>query len=87
MPNLPQWEISPIGIDVTDMDRMRDFYTSLPGFKVMDAGAVRSGMRLTFSLSDREIEVATHNGIAGDPSTRPFAKWRADKQREFDRTN
>ncbi len=38
-------------------------------------------------LSDKEIEAATHNGIASDPSTRPFADWRAEKQREFERTN
>jgi catechol 2,3-dioxygenase len=181
MSNLPQWEISHIGIYVTDMDRMRNFYTSLLGFKVMDSGEVRAGMHLTFlskdpkdhhqivlvsgrqpgtpstinqitfrvasikevrtmhdllvankvdgidpvdhgnawsvyfmdpegnrleffcdtpwyvaqprrarldfSLSDKEIEAATHHSIAGDPSTRPFDDWRAEKRREFERTN
>lgn len=179
MSDLPKWEISHIGIYVTDMDRVRDFYTSVLGFKVMDAGEVRPGMHLTFlskdpkdhhqivlvsgrqpgtpstinqitfrvasikevrtmhdllvarkvdgidpvdhgnawsvyfmdpegnrleffcdtpwyvaqprrarldfSLSDKEIEVATHASIAADPSTRPFGEWREQKRREFER--
>jgi len=48
MSDLPNWELSHIGIYVTDMDRMRDFYTRLLGFKVMDAGELRNGLRLTF---------------------------------------
>ena len=52
MPDLPKWELSHIGIFVTDMDRMRDFYTRLLGFKVMDAGKLRSGLRLTFLSKD-----------------------------------
>ena len=31
---------------------MRDFYTDLLGYKVMDAGEVRSGVRLTFLSKD-----------------------------------
>ncbi len=179
MSDLPKWEISHIGIYVTDMDRVRDFYTSVLGFKVMDAGEVRPAMHLTFlskdpkdhhqivlvsgrqpgtpstinqitfrvasikevrtmhdllvarkvdgidpvdhgnawsvyfmdpegnrleffcdtpwyvaqprrarldfSLSDKEIEAATHASIAADPSTRPFGEWREQKRREFER--
>ena len=177
MPDLPKWELSHIGLYVTDTDRMRDFYTRLLGFKVMDAGEVRSGVHLTFlskdpkdhhqivlvsgrergtqstvnqitfsvasikevramhdlavankvdgvdpvdhgnawsvyfmdpegnrleffcdtpwyvaqphrvaldfSLSDEEIEEATHKRIAGDPTTRPFAERRDQKRREL----
>ncbi len=178
MTDLPKWEISHIGIYVTDMDRVRDFYTSILGFKVMDKGEVRPGMyltflskdpkdhhqivlvsgrqpgtpstinqitfrvpsikevrtmhdwlvankvdgidpvdhgnawsvyfmdpegnrleffcdtpwyvaqprrtRLDFSLSDQEIEAATHKSIAADPSTKPFGEWRDQKRREFE---
>jgi catechol 2,3-dioxygenase len=52
MPELPKWELSHVGIFVTDMDRMRDFYTQLLGFKVMDSGALRQGVRLTFLSKD-----------------------------------
>jgi catechol 2,3-dioxygenase-like lactoylglutathione lyase family enzyme len=179
MPDLPKFELSHIGLFVTDMDRMRDFYTRLLGFKVMDAGELKNGLRLTFlskdpkdhhqivlvtgrekgarstvnqitfrvasikevramhdlavasnvdgvdpvdhgnawsvyfmdpegnrieffcdtpwytaqphrvaldfSLSDKEIEAATHNRIAGDPSTVPFEEWRDQKRRELEK--
>ena len=52
MPELPKWELSHIGIYVTDMERMREFYTRLLGFKVMDAGELRNGLRLTFLSKD-----------------------------------
>lgn len=53
MPDLPKWELSHIGLWVTDMDRMRDFYTRVLGFKVMDQGELRSGgPRLTFLSKD-----------------------------------
>jgi catechol 2,3-dioxygenase-like lactoylglutathione lyase family enzyme len=52
MPELPKWELSHIGLFVTDMDRMRDFYTRLLGFKVMDAGDLKNGRRLTFLSKD-----------------------------------
>jgi len=52
MGDLPKWEISHIGLYVIDMDRMRDFYTRLLGFKVMDAGEMRNGLRLTFLSKD-----------------------------------
>jgi catechol 2,3-dioxygenase-like lactoylglutathione lyase family enzyme len=178
MPDLPKWELSHIGLFVTDMNRVRDFYTRLLGFKVMDAGELRNGLSLTFlskdpkdhhqivlvsgraagtrstvnqitfrvaslkevramhdlavannvegvdpvdhgnawsvyfmdpegnrleffcdtpwyvaqphrvrldfALSDREIEEATYQRIAGDPTTRPFAEWREQKRREFE---
>ena len=178
MQELPKWDLSHIGLFVTDMQRMRDFYIRLLGFKVMDEGALRKGSpRLTFlskdpkdhhqivlvegrepgtrstvnqitfrvasirevrkmhdlavannvqgvdpvdhgnawsvyfldpegnrleffcdtpwyvaqphrvvldfSLSDREIEAATHKRIAQDPTTRPFGAWRAQKRREL----
>lgn len=52
MPELPKWELSHIGLFVSDMDRMRDFYTRLLGFKVMDSGEVRKGVHLTFLSKD-----------------------------------
>lgn len=52
MPDLPKWELSHIGLYVSDMEKMRDFYTRLLGFQVMDAGEVRSGVRLTFLSKD-----------------------------------
>ena len=115
MPDLPKFELSHIGLFVTDMDRMRDFYTRLLGFNVMDGGELNKGLRVTFlrkdpeanrieffcdtpwytaqphrvaldfSLSDKEIEAATHNRIAGDPSTVPFAQWRDQKRRELEK--
>jgi len=49
MPELPHWELSHIGLWVTDMDRMREFYTRLLGFRVMDQGELKGGgPRLTF---------------------------------------
>ena len=177
MPELPKWELSHIGLYVTDMDRMRDFYTGLLGFKVMDSGGLGNGRRLTFlskdpkdhhqivlvsgreagtrstvnqitfrvasikdvramhdlaiankvdgvdpvdhgnawsvyfmdpegnrieffcdtpwytaqphrvaldfSLTDKQIEEATYQRIAGDPSTCPFSEWRDQKRREL----
>lgn len=53
MTELPKWELSHIGLWVTDINRMRDFYTRLLGFKVMDQGELRSGgPRLTFLSKD-----------------------------------
>jgi len=177
MADLPRFELSHIGIFVTDMDKVRDFYTRLLGFNVMDSGKMSTGHQLTFlsndpkdhhqivlvtgrekgtlstinqitfrvasikevramyerlvanhvegidpvdhgnawsvyfkdpegnrieffcdtpwyvaqphrvpldfSLSDEEIEEATHKRIAGDPTTRPFSAWRDDKRTEM----
>lgn len=178
MRDLPKWQLSHIGLFVTDMAKMRDFYTRLLGFKVMDEGALRAGgprltflskdpkdhhqivlvdgretgtrstvnqitfrvasikevramhdlavankvegvdpvdhgnawsvyfldpdgnrleffcdtpwyvaqphrVALDFSLSDREIAEATRKRLAGDPTTRPFGKWREEKRREL----
>ena len=52
MSEMPKWELSHVGIYVTDMDRMRDFYTKVLGFKVMDAGTLKNGLRLTFLSKD-----------------------------------
>lgn len=55
MPEMPEWELSHIGLYVTDMDRMREFYTRLLGFKVMDAGEIGQvprRQRLTFLSKD-----------------------------------
>ena len=181
MTELPKWELSHIGIYVTDMDRMREFYTGLLGFKVMDQGDLRNGLRLTFlskdpkdhhqivlvsgreqgtrstinqitfrvasikevrtmhdvlvanhvdgidpvdhgnawsvyfldpegnrleffcdtpwyvaqprrarldfTLSDAQIEAATHQRIADDPTTVPFGEWRDRKRREFEHSS
>jgi catechol 2,3-dioxygenase-like lactoylglutathione lyase family enzyme len=52
MPELPKWELSHIGLYVNDMDKMRDFYTGLLGYKVMDSGEVRNGAHITFLSKD-----------------------------------
>jgi catechol-2,3-dioxygenase len=52
MPDLPQWELSHIGLYVNDMEKMCSFYTGLLGYKVMDSGEVRSGARITFLSKD-----------------------------------
>jgi catechol 2,3-dioxygenase-like lactoylglutathione lyase family enzyme len=53
MPDLPKWELSHLGLWVTDIDRMCDFYTRLLGFKVMDRGQLkRGGPRLAFLSKD-----------------------------------
>ena len=52
MPDLPQWELSHIGLYVNDMAKMCDFYTGLLGYKVMDSGEVRNGARITFLSKD-----------------------------------
>ena len=72
MPELPKWELSHIGIYVAEMDRMRDFYTGLLGFKVMDAGELRNGLRLTFLSKDPKDhhQIVLVGGRAkGTPST------------------
>jgi catechol 2,3-dioxygenase-like lactoylglutathione lyase family enzyme len=52
MPELPKWELSHIGLFVSNMEKMRDFYTGLLGYKVMDSGEVRNGVHLTFLSKD-----------------------------------
>jgi len=52
MSDLPKWEISHIGIYVTDIAKMRDFYTRILGFKVMDSGEMKNGQHLTFLSKD-----------------------------------
>jgi catechol 2,3-dioxygenase len=72
MNQLPKWELSHIGIFVTDMDRMRDFYTGLLGFKVMDQGELRKGTRLTFLSKDPKDHhqiVLVSGRQKGTPST------------------
>jgi catechol 2,3-dioxygenase-like lactoylglutathione lyase family enzyme len=72
MPALPKMELSHIGIYVTDMAKMREFYTKLLGFTVMDAGEVRAGMSLTFLSKDPKDhhQIVLVSGRApGSPST------------------
>ncbi|HEX9686269.1 MAG TPA: VOC family protein [Burkholderiales bacterium] len=73
MPNLPKWELSHIGLWVTDMERMREFYTRLLGFKVMDTGRLSEGSpRLTFLSKDPKDhhQIVLVEGRAKDtPST------------------
>ena len=72
MPDLPKWELSHIGIFVTDMDRMREFYTRLLGFAVMDQGELRNGLRLTFLSKDPKDHhqiVLVSGREKGTPST------------------
>ena len=72
MPELPKWEISHIGIYVTDMAKVREFYTRVLGFKVMDAGEVRPGLALTFLSKDPKDHhqiVLVSGRQPGTPST------------------
>jgi catechol 2,3-dioxygenase-like lactoylglutathione lyase family enzyme len=72
MPDLPKWEISHIGIFVTDIVKMRDFYTRLLGFKVMDSGEMKNGQHLTFLSKDPKDhhQIVLVSGRAkGTPST------------------
>ena len=72
MTSLPKWELSHIGLWVTDMDRMREFYTRVLGFKVMDAGDLPNGPRLTFLSKDPKDhhQIVLVTGRApGTPST------------------
>jgi catechol 2,3-dioxygenase-like lactoylglutathione lyase family enzyme len=72
MPDLPKWEISHIGIFVTDIAKMRDFYTRLLGFKVMDSGEMKNGQHLTFLSKDPKDhhQIVLVSGRApGTPST------------------
>ena len=48
MPELSRWELGHVGLYVTDIERMRDFYTRLLGFTVMDAGEPGGGRHLAF---------------------------------------
>jgi catechol 2,3-dioxygenase len=72
MPELPKMEMSHVGIYVTDMAKMRDFYTRLLGFKVMDSGEVRPGLQLTFLSKDPKDHhqiVLVSGRREGTPST------------------
>lgn len=72
MPELPKWEISHVGIFVTDMAKMREFYTRILGFKVMDSGEVRTGLSLTFLSKDPKDHhqiVLVSGRDKGTPST------------------
>jgi catechol 2,3-dioxygenase-like lactoylglutathione lyase family enzyme len=73
MTDLPKWELSHIGLFVTDMERMRDFYTRFLGFKVMDTGSLRKkGPRLTFlskNPRDHHQVVLVEGREKGTPST------------------
>jgi catechol 2,3-dioxygenase len=72
MPELPKMEMSHVGIYVTDMAKMREFYTRVMGFKVMDSGEVRPGMHLTFLSKDPKDhhQIVLVSGRApGSPST------------------
>ena len=55
-----------------------EFFCDTPWYVAQPYRAV-----LDFSLSDREIESATHKRIAQHPTTRPFGKWREQKRREL----
>jgi len=73
MPELPKFELSHIGLWVTDMDKMRDFYTRLLGFNVMDQGQLpNGGLRLTFlskNPKDHHQIVLVTGRKEGTPST------------------
>jgi catechol 2,3-dioxygenase len=72
MSELPKMEMSHIGVFVTDMAKMREFYTRMLGFKVMDSGEVRPAMHLTFLSKDPKDHhqiVLVSGRLPGTPST------------------
>ncbi len=54
MSGLPKIEISHVGINVTDIDKMRDFYTSVLGYTVTDGGAFQGGSMVFMSRDVRD---------------------------------
>jgi catechol 2,3-dioxygenase len=54
MVDLPQMTFGHIGLNVTDMDPMVDFYTGVMGFTVTDRGKSSRGGELTFLSRDPE---------------------------------
>ena len=63
MPELPKMEMSHVGIYVTDMAKMRDFYTRVLGFRVMDAGEVISEGALADILNDPKVHAAYFENV------------------------
>ncbi len=54
MAQLPKIEISHIGINVTDIDKMKEFYTTVLGYTVTDEGAFRDGSMVFMSRDARD---------------------------------
>tara|TARA_Y100001936_G_scaffold254121_1_gene325232 strand:+ start:6948 stop:7478 length:531 start_codon:yes stop_codon:yes gene_type:complete len=72
MASLPEMSFGHLGINVINIDRMVDFYTSVLGFKVTDRGSVRDGNTLVFLSRNPEehhqiVMADTRN--EGEPST------------------
>lgn len=64
-------EFSHFGINVTDIDRMKEFYTGLMGLVETDQGKLPNGMQLVFLSSD----ATEHHQVvlvAGRPDDTPF---------------
>ena len=75
MPELPKMEISHIGLYVTDMDKMRDFYTGLLGFTVVDAGEV-APEAVRFSAMKKALFAPTFP-LPTMPTRFMFSPWMA----------
>lgn len=54
MSELPKFEISHVGINVIDIDKMREFYTRVLGYTVTDEGAFRGGSMVFMSRDARD---------------------------------
>jgi catechol 2,3-dioxygenase-like lactoylglutathione lyase family enzyme len=54
MSGMPKIEISHVGINVTDIDKMVDFYTRVLGYTVTDRGAFRNGQLVFMSRDVRD---------------------------------
>ena len=74
MPDLPKWELSHVGLFVTDMDRMRAFYTDVLGYKVMDAGELVSDAIVNAIVAERIAEPDCARGFILDGYPRTLAQ-------------
>lgn len=49
MTDLPEWTMSHVGLNVTDIEKMADFYMNVLGFQMTDRGPFRNGELLFMS--------------------------------------
>ncbi len=78
MPEYPEFDISHIGINVIDIDKMVEFYTSVMGYSVMDSGPLGKG-HLTFlsrNARDHHQIVLCTGRPEGSPSTINHVSYR-----------
>ncbi len=78
MPEYPEFDISHIGINVIDIEKMVEFYTSVLGYSVMDSGPLGKG-HLTFlsrNARDHHQIVLCTGRPEGSPSTINHVSYR-----------